>query len=111
MKDLLTRSLEAHVAQHTSVPSPAILDREVASLDPSQLPQAVFERGHARLCLRVAGDKTHQHADAPHPLALLPRATSGNATAPPRRVRNSRRLMLAMGTSSPVGWRLRHRGI
>src|SRR5262245_38074981 len=31
----------------------------------------MFECGHARLCLWVAGDKTHQHADAPHPLALL----------------------------------------
>src|SRR5262245_54777816 len=53
-----------------SVPGPAILDREVASLDPAQLPQAVFERDHARLCLRVAGDKTHQHADPPHLVRL-----------------------------------------
>src|SRR5262249_46171935 len=59
------------VAQYVSVPGPAILDREVASLDPSQLPQAAFERGDARLCLRVVGGKTHQHADPPHPLRLL----------------------------------------
>jgi hypothetical protein len=38
------------------------------------------------------------------------RAQSGHAAAPPRSVMNSRRLMLDMGTSSPVGWRLRHRG-
>src|SRR5262249_29466215 len=56
-----------------SVAGPAILDREVASLDPSQLPQAVFERDHARLCLRVASDKTHQHADPPHLLGLRAR--------------------------------------
>src|SRR5262245_366126 len=31
----------------------------------------MFECGHARLCLWVAGDKTHQHANAPDPLALL----------------------------------------
>src|SRR6516164_10173721 len=54
-----------------SVSGPAILDGEVASLDPSQLPQAVFERAHARLCLRVAGGKTHQHPNPPHPLQLL----------------------------------------
>jgi hypothetical protein len=54
-----------------SAAGPAVLDPEVAPLDPSQLPQAVFERVHARLCLWVAGDKTHQHADPPHPLALL----------------------------------------
>src|SRR5262245_37259734 len=41
--------------------------------DPSQLPQAAFERGHARLCLWVAGDKTHQHTDAPHPFGLRER--------------------------------------
>jgi hypothetical protein len=58
------------VAQQISVPSPAILDREVASLDPPHVPQAAFERDHARLCLRVAGGKTHQHADPPHLLGL-----------------------------------------
>src|SRR5262245_53276229 len=31
----------------------------------------MFECGHARLCLWVAGDKTHQPANAPDPLALL----------------------------------------
>src|SRR5262249_22234400 len=54
-----------------SAAGPAVLDPEVASLDPSELPQAVSESGHARLCLWVGGDKTHQHADASHLLALL----------------------------------------
>src|SRR6516225_6496098 len=58
------------VAQYISVPGPAILDREIASVDPSQLPQAIFERDHARLRLWVASDKTHQHADPPHLLRL-----------------------------------------
>jgi hypothetical protein len=56
-----------------SAAGPAVLDQKVASLDPSQLPQAVFERGHARLCFWVAGDKTHQHAEAPHPFGLRER--------------------------------------
>src|SRR5262245_14314919 len=60
------------VAQYT-VAGPAILNREVMSLDPSQLPEAIFKRDHARLCLRIVGDKTHQHADPPHPLGLRPR--------------------------------------
>jgi len=79
------------VAHYVSVPGPAIPDREVTSLDPSELPQTVFERGHARLGLRVVGNQTHQHADPPDALRL--RAASGNAaTAPPRSVMNSRRL-------------------
>src|SRR5262249_38311330 len=57
-------------AQYIFVSGPAILDREIASLDPSQLPPAIFERAHARLRLWVAADKTHQHADPPHLLRL-----------------------------------------
>src|SRR5215472_11621237 len=40
------------------------------SLDPPQLPQAVFEYGHARMRLWVVGDKTHQHTDPSHPLRM-----------------------------------------
>ena len=63
-------SSSAAWSQYISVPSPAILDREVASLNPSQLLQTVFERRHARLCLRVVGDKTHQHADFPETVSV-----------------------------------------
>jgi len=45
------------------------------------------------------------------PDGCCPRAARGHDTAaPPTSVMNSRRLMLDMGTSSPVGRRLRHRG-
>src|SRR5262249_36945729 len=33
--------------------------------------QRLAERRNARLCLRIALGKAHQHADPPHPLALL----------------------------------------
>src|SRR5262245_53702755 len=49
------------VAQFASISGPTVFDLNVASLDPSQVLQAIFERSYARLCLRVTGDKTHQH--------------------------------------------------
>jgi hypothetical protein len=33
--------------------------------------QALHEFGHAALCLWIVGGEIHEHADAPHPLALL----------------------------------------
>jgi hypothetical protein len=51
----------------------------------------------AGLLFRIIRSCVHEHADAPHPLALLPRAASGHAAAPPSVAKNFRRPMwLAM---------------
>jgi hypothetical protein len=58
------------------------------------LPQPFPERGEARLALGIIGGEIYEHADAPHPLALLrARAASGQAAALPRNVMNARRFM------------------
>src|SRR5215471_15896430 len=50
---------------------PVIVRLDVASCRPTQALQRLAERRNARLCLRIALGKAHQHADAPHALALL----------------------------------------
>src|SRR5215471_969363 len=50
---------------------PVIVRLDVASFRPTQTLQRLAERRNARLCLRIALGKAHQHADPPHPLALL----------------------------------------
>jgi hypothetical protein len=47
----------------------------------------------AGLLFRIIRSCVHEHADAPHPLALLPRAASGHAAAPPSVAKNFRRPM------------------
>src|SRR5262249_38366321 len=98
------------VAQYSSVPGPTIFDREIAAVDPSQLPQAVFERQQARLSLGVAGDKTHQHADPSHVLRLRTRgkrpsgdntADERNELAPLHLITSSARASTECGISSP----------
>src|SRR5262245_13748281 len=50
---------------------PVIVRLDVASFRPTQTLQRLAERRNARLCLRVALGKAHQHADPPHPAGLL----------------------------------------
>src|SRR5262245_19536554 len=52
--------------------SPVIVHLDVASFRPTQALQRLAERCNARLCLRIALGKAHQHADPPHPAGLLP---------------------------------------
>src|SRR5262245_17648703 len=51
--------------------SPVIVRPDVACFRPTQVLQRLAERRNARLCLRIALGKAHQHADPPHALALL----------------------------------------
>jgi hypothetical protein len=51
---------------------PAIFDLHVAAVGPAQLLQTLCERCHAGLQVRIIrGSADREHADAPHPLALL----------------------------------------
>jgi len=50
---------------------PARVDLHVAGDDPARLPQPLQERGDAGLSFRILRGRRHEHADAPHPLALL----------------------------------------
>src|SRR5262245_18783022 len=50
---------------------PAVIDVEISALTPTQSLQPLPKRLDAALSFRVVGD-AHQHADPPHPLALLP---------------------------------------
>src|SRR6266446_789787 len=49
---------------------PAGLDLHVAAVGPAQLLQRLHERSEVGLLVGLLG-RTHEHADAPHPLALL----------------------------------------
>src|SRR5262249_10238202 len=51
--------------------SPVIVRPDVASFRPTQVLQRLAGCRNARLCLRIALGKPHQHADAPHPVRLL----------------------------------------
>jgi hypothetical protein len=51
---------------------PALLDVDIATFDPPEILQAAAERRHAELAFGVIlRQPRNQHADAPHPLALL----------------------------------------
>ena len=50
---------------------PASVDPDVAALRPPELLESLPERRDVGLCFRVALGIAHQHADPPHPLALL----------------------------------------
>ena len=64
----------------------------VTAVSPAQLLQPLCKRREAGLPFRIVRGQTAQHADAPHPLALLRGAASGRAAiAPPSNVMNSRR--------------------
>jgi hypothetical protein len=49
--------------------APAGVDPHVAPHDPTQLLKALAERRYAGLCFRIV--RSHEHADAPHPIELL----------------------------------------
>ena len=49
----------------------AIIDLQVSADCPAQLLETLREHRTPDLCLRVARNKRHQHADAPHPVGLL----------------------------------------
>ena len=50
---------------------PAIVDAQIASLGPSELPERLLERRPALAILRIVLGERHEHADAPHPLRRL----------------------------------------
>jgi hypothetical protein len=54
-----------------AVAHPAILDPQVPSIQPPQLPQSTFERGNTRLRFRVIGGHRHQGDDPPPAAGLL----------------------------------------
>jgi hypothetical protein len=74
-------------------PPPGV-DADVTAVDPAQLLKPPQERRQAGSTCRIVLGERHEHADAPHPFALLrarrhrPRR---RAAAPPRSVMNSRR--------------------
>src|SRR5262249_30413018 len=90
---------------------PAILDPDVATLRPAELPERFLEHGDAGLRFRVALGKRHQHADAPQALALLrprrerPRcrraAEQRDDLAPSHSITSSARASRVGGTSRP----------
>ena len=51
--------------------APAIVDPHVAADRSSPIAAALQERADAGLCFRIVRGCGHEHADAPHPLALL----------------------------------------
>src|SRR5262249_53849341 len=91
--------------------APARVDLNVAAFGPSQLLQSLLECGQVSLKFRVALGMRHQHADAPHALALLrargkrPRSRAGekrdevapfHCPVPPVLLRNSTRRTAAL---------------
>src|SRR6516165_8266411 len=50
---------------------PAIVDLHVAAVGPAQFLQPLHERRQACLSFRIVCGEGHEHADTPHPLALL----------------------------------------
>ena len=53
------------------VATPSIVDPHVVADSPAQLLQPLMESCEARLSFSIIGDGIHEHADAPHALALL----------------------------------------
>jgi hypothetical protein len=51
--------------------APAGIDLDVTAVGPAQFQQALLEHREANLPLRIVRGDTHEHANAPHPLALL----------------------------------------
>src|SRR5262245_10267638 len=53
---------------------PADINAQVAAVGPAKLLDRLRERQDAALRFRIVRDLIHQHADAPHALALRPRS-------------------------------------
>jgi len=51
--------------------APAIIEAEVLAHSPTPLLQRLGKRGEPRLTFRIVRSERREHADAPHPLALL----------------------------------------
>src|SRR5262249_28678269 len=51
--------------------APTIFDADIGIIGPTQLLKPLLERRDVKARLRIVRDAVHQHADAPHPLALL----------------------------------------
>jgi hypothetical protein len=60
---------------------------------PTQVRKCLRERGDDSLPQGIVFVERHEHADAPHAVALLRARWSGQAAAPPRSVMNSRRFI------------------
>jgi hypothetical protein len=63
------RRVFAHVVGTAG--TPPIVHSQVAADGPAQFLQTLCERREAGRVLRIVHGRGHQHADAPHPLALL----------------------------------------
>ena len=60
------------LTQARTIPAaPACVDPHVAPYGPACLLQPLQERREAGLAFRLIGSRVHEHADVPHPLALL----------------------------------------
>src|SRR5262245_41790110 len=90
----------------------AVVDPDVAALDPSQLLEAAFECIQERGCLPVILGRAHEHADVPHPLALRARHANSRRCrrraaderyelAPPHSITSSARCRNGSGTVRP----------
>src|SRR5262249_25053043 len=71
-------------AAHIAI-SPALIDLDIFTLGPSQALKFCCECRALCMCLRVVFTNKHQHADAPHLLAIAVHAPQA-ATLPRRRV-------------------------
>ena len=75
--------------------APANIDPHVAAIGPAQFLQALQECCEARLSFLIVRGHAHEHADAPHALALLRacRQRTMPPHPPPSSVMNSRRFI------------------
>ena len=73
---------------------PATVDLHVAAVDPAQLRNSCRNAAMRACASGSSAGEVPEHADPPHPLALLRARRSGHAAAaPPSSVMNSRRFM------------------
>src|SRR5262249_6445679 len=63
--------------------SPAIVDLDIAPLNPAEIFQTLPQRRHIGLRLPIAFRVSYQHANSVHACALLSACGDGQATAPP----------------------------
>ena len=71
--------------------APAVVETEVLPQRPTGLLQRLSESCEPGLSFRVVRREWREHADAPHPLALLRVRANGHAAAAPPGVTNLRR--------------------
>jgi hypothetical protein len=83
----------AYVRKLSGRPAQRVSTRTLRPAAQPNLSSPLREHGNADPSFCIARGHIHEHADAPRPLRLLRPCTNGHATAPPRSVMNSRRLM------------------